>query len=623
MAFRLFIGADEVPVASDAFRPTLAGPDLTAWGEYPSAYSNELSIPYTAAVAAVFGLAAHPLTVTTLPYDVPAPAVATINGVEMLQGAVLSLTGYESGSLQGNLFQGALSLFETLADKSLRDLATLGVVPWTLAELAANGFAPATPDQNWRATIEYRGRPIPIYDAGNPESVYSSRLVYPTSLVQYVFEAVIAEAGWASAGWLSAELAGLVMPLHTGYPRRSPAQIAALTGSLSMSTFTVSASEIWYVHVGLPALGTVTITAVVDYVTAGDYSPNYPFILLDVYATGPAVGQSVRLKQDSAGRATLSVTVSTGEETDLSAWVIRILFAHEHNGGTGPARSIDCAFISLTYAYTEDLWPGEDYNLAANLPDISQADFLKGIFNFFALLPTFDAVTKTLRLIELRDAVAQEPQDWSALIAAPVVSNHPDSVTWKIGDYAQSNALAWIVDDAEPVPVGGGGALTIPDVNLPATGELFTLPWAASGPFDTGQFTTLSIPTQVPNEDGEYTFRDVEPRLGDLGGDEVIVNLDDFLAPGAGPTATSLYFTKCVGTIDLADRATTYYAPLQAMLTRPYVATHAVRLDAAALATVDFTRPVYIAAFGHSFWLNALPDADADGLTTATLIRLN
>lgn len=150
MAFRLYLGPDEVPTSSDAFRPTLAGPDLTAWGAYPSAYSNEISIPYTAAVAAVFGWAAHPLTVTTLPYDVPTAAVATVNGVELLQGAVLSVTGYERGELRGNLFQGALSLFETLGDKSLRDLTTLGDVPWTLAELAANGYTPATPDQNWR-----------------------------------------------------------------------------------------------------------------------------------------------------------------------------------------------------------------------------------------------------------------------------------------------------------------------------------------------------------------------------------------------------------------------------------------------------------------------------------------
>ena len=200
MPYALTLRGEPLPLApGTTIQPNLVGPDLADLTTIPSAYSNELSIPYTPEVAARLGFAAHPQAVTTFPYDAPGYAEATYDGVPLLQGAVLSIAGIDGRTLSARLFQGAVNLFEQLGEKSIRELS-LGSLRWDIFQYARNTPQgptvpiPPIPPPAYVATVELRPN-----DVGNQIPI--TEQIYPAVRVAAVFAAILSEAGWSATGW--------------------------------------------------------------------------------------------------------------------------------------------------------------------------------------------------------------------------------------------------------------------------------------------------------------------------------------------------------------------------------------------------------------------------------------
>ncbi|MEP6610800.1 MAG: hypothetical protein ABJA76_02915 [Mucilaginibacter sp.] len=108
-------------------------------------------------------------------------------------------------------------------------------------------------------------------------------------------------------------------------------------------------------------------------------------------------------------------------------------------------------------------------------PDISQKDLLKDTLQRFGIICQTDNAGKTISFNSLRDIVNNIPaaKNWSSKCL-----NQGKQVTFQLGNYAQTNYMQYQNDDNVLPKKFGWSQITIADKTLPASGELFTSPFA-------------------------------------------------------------------------------------------------------------------------------------------------
>ncbi len=122
--------------------------------------------------------------------------------------------------------------------------------------------------------------------------------------------------------------------------------------------------------------------------------------------------------------------------------------------------------------------PGDYWPVARNLPDLTCADLLKTIALMTSSTYQVDDVKRTVRLITLDSVLAATPDavDWSDRVDE---SQEPE-LSVILEPYGQKNNLKWqALDKVSPY---GNGVITSPAGNLPASTDLFELPFAACLP---------------------------------------------------------------------------------------------------------------------------------------------
>lgn len=208
------------------------------------------------------------------------------------------------------------------------------------------------------------------------------------------------------------------------------------------------------------------------------------------------------------------------------------------------------------------------YPIEGNLPDITQWDFVKSVCSLYGL--TAMVRQKKLVLFRVTEDVANAV-DWTdKLTGSWVVKPQLDSAWARENVFKFEENPDWPKDEPD-----ANFSLQIHDETIKSSRDWITFPFSASY-----QGRAIQYSATWDGKSWGYTEEDIEPRF--------------FRYDSA---TQSLQFTPDLYGEGLKAK----YAALQAAIEKPVVIEATVRLTEIDLATLDLTRPVYLAQFGRYY----------------------
>lgn len=243
-----------------------------------------------------------------------------------------------------------------------------------------------------------------------------------------------------------------------------------------------------------------------------------------------------------------------------------------------------------------DIVPGDTLNIARNLPDMKQTDFLKALCGLFGLfiMPRKDEVD-AFDFVNISDIIARkiDAVDWSSKLVREN-DEEPSTMSFKVGEYAQRNNFKYQEDTA---PQGyGDGVLKVENVSLNEEEDAVELEFAAS--------VGSLIPIFRYNEDmTSVETETLKPRIMQIVESSTGTSMLSF---------NELRFDYVLGK---------YYKDLRTLLNSAVVLKLKFRLNERDLAELDFMKPIYLQQFGRYYGLQTL-QTSSTMMCEAELVQL-
>jgi len=154
-----------------------------------------------------------------------------------------------------------------------------------------------------------------------------------------------------------------------------------------------------------------------------------------------------------------------------------------------PSYSIGSGGYGSTSSFGSDLmltYNGSTFDVAASLPDWTQKDFVKMVFNLCGVIPSSDKFARHINLklfneiIEAK-SIAKDYSDKLHVARLTKDGDHPNVET-RFTSYAQRNYFRYTQDDLDKFISSelGTGIFTIDDETIPIEKEVLTIPCAGS-----------------------------------------------------------------------------------------------------------------------------------------------
>lgn len=221
------------------------------------------------------------------------------------------------------------------------------------------------------------------------------------------------------------------------------------------------------------------------------------------------------------------------------------------------------------------------FDINANLPDISQLDFVKAICAMYGLFAMPGNELDSIAFVSIDDVIAKcgEAYDWTDRLLGEAGGDAQEA-KFSIGDYAQKNWFRYAEDDS--VDYNADYSLTVANEVLDREKDVIKLPFAPTKGSAIKQYTTTY-------KDGvaEVELEDVKPR---------IMRLADI---------------NNVGTLIFKDLAwdsllASHYARYGSMLNEAVVIKEKLLMSEYDIKDIDLTKPVYLAQYGRFFGIVSL-----------------
>ncbi|QKZ15206.1 hypothetical protein [Spirosoma sp. KUDC1026] len=630
--------------------------DLTKPDTIQTSYSLSFSLPDTLTIRDLTENAEQLDAGGKYPYAV-FKAKLIFDGVDLMPGASARLESFQGG-WKVQLFQATRSLFDALGDRSIRTLNLDRYNhPWTVAGISALAGATA-------------GAVYPVIDYGNfDKDTFASDALFPSVYARTIIEQMLTETGYRPAGeWLNDLLLNrIALPFVDDEPQSHDEQWVTdrsarvtVRNSLQMSgsgktevlyEFNQDNDPDNYFFDGKQNNFNTSLKAYVcDRAMKLRVQASQTFklkvttgaveVLLIVERNGQNVAQ-VGDNYSGVYNITFSAqqTISLDETINCKAGdQIRIRFILRRRTLVG--RFMVLGYIDPTTcwaSFTPDpkLYPGDDWLVARNLPDMACTEVLKSIALLCSATYAVDDVRKTVTLIPLSEVVANTDKavDWSTRVEE---SEEPELLV-TLEPYGQVNNVKWKALDK--VSTYGDGQIRVDAPNLPTTADLFELPFAAclnSEKALTGYGSPVTIPTRTI-KNGTLERSATTPRLVLIEPGKTLTAKANVTAEGipdevkpvtltacwwadrplganAGNNAYSLTFDR----VSFVQREQTliqrYFKGLTRVLRRPRALTLSMMLTADDVASLDLTRPVRLSFVragslqlsNHVFYLNKI-----------------
>lgn len=563
-----------------------------------------------------------------VPYRRPA-ATLIQEGYETLIGGLAYIDTISKG-FEIQLAGGSIPFMDLIEGKSIQDLDLSSFDhTWDLATAIAS-----------RTNTEGYIYPVTaMRELVNTNNNFDIESQLPAVFIHTIWDAIAEGAGYTWDGDFldTAFFKKLILIWSNGKPPVNSQSYA------DNSLFTVSKSTTQTVPNGNTDLVTFNVEtldpnnnfnlATETYTVPG--TGRYKFRYTHRIGFPPASTIDPRLKIQLNGTTFVSTTqltsapipiFSTTEETDfieLNVGDEIRLFCQSATGASGTT-NID----QLTWSLIEIdqmLSPyGGYYEVAPNLPDISQTEFVKGIAKMFGLIFQSDPSEKKVSVRRFDEVVERIPfaVDWSDkldLSRTPVIKPRADK-------YGQITNLKY-KEDANPSSIDflGDGIINVDDENLTAEVDLFTLPFAAS-PMQTA-LEDVQVPVMLVFDAGTF-IESIEPRILILDSQDWANGINYQDSGGSSLVTTDLpfaYFDLSNKTEGLSFTHTLlddHWQGVLATLDKYKEIECYLNLKINDLVNIDFFTPVYISYFSNYFFVRAIENYVKGKLTKCRLIRL-
>lgn len=261
-------------------------------------------------------------------------------------------------------------------------------------------------------------------------------------------------------------------------------------------------------------------------------------------------------------------------------------------------------------------------NVASILPDMEQTKFLKSVANQYGLIYQTDSQRREVKVWRF-DSLLQNlhlAKDWSKYI-----SQGTESLSYRIGDYAQANVMKY--KDGEGVPKGyGDGALYVNNGTLETSKELFELEFSASIDIVKGGDTLALIPLYEADNDGVFSKTDLtESRVVKFSTINKPIRIE-YDNGGVNLTTYSLaYFINTTANDGLGFNyrlSEKFYNALSAILNDCKKIEIKMQLPITEIQGLDHSIPVYLELFASYFYVNKVNQWQKDKLCTVELIKI-
>ena len=292
-----------------------------------------------------------------------------------------------------------------------------------------------------------------------------------------------------------------------------------------------------------------------------------------------------------------------------SGYVVKIL---------GPSvYVIQNVLVSVYFDWSDLVYPTL-FPVAANLPDMSQGDFISALLAREGLFAYADLEEPdTIRLMSADDIVAKLSKsdfvDWSdkVLLNDSRRVDMPNGSEFEIEDYAQKNTLDY--DNDDDVKAKTEGVITIENEKLERENEAVSLPFSASDNTSENGIECAIIRMFSTSASDRIDYTEPSPRI--LTQNEYKPETDGQTGEYVGIFTREQYFGGEQGIV------ATKYKTLQDILRRFRMITVNARLSPVDLRQLDYTRPVYISQFGSMFAIYSIETGE-NNVSECKLIQL-
>ncbi|WP_158824728.1 hypothetical protein [Mucilaginibacter lacusdianchii] len=296
------------------------------------------------------------------------------------------------------------------------------------------------------------------------------------------------------------------------------------------------------------------------------------------------------------------------------------------------------ATLSVT-SKTKDILYGQLVQCERIFPHINQKDLLKDTLQRFGIICQTNNETREVNFASFRDIIGNIPHslDWTSKCL-----NQGKSISFQLGNYAQTNYLKYKEDDGVTPKIFGQSQILVEDKTLPASTDLFESQFAPTlnRPFIHGSVAIIKK-VDIETDENEFSISTQPRLLVDqklslmVDGKMVTFVDDDGRRTNVNDTLSVPYFYKpdgeynlcwgdmpATGSENIKGLKSIYYNELEHILKQTKKVVRYFLLTPRDILELDLLIPVYLQQDGAYYYINKIDSWRKGQATKVELIKL-
>lgn len=648
MASKLYIDDELADLSNDAsIAITFQKNDIADLSSRQSNYSNNIKLPLSDRNILLHGYANSINSATDKPYK-KLPCKLISDGIEIVSDGVLKIEQSDN-VFNDVIYSGIAGFFDSLGDKKLSDLnLDEYVAEWSVSGMILQYVSPNSPS----VILDDNGH------VGLAKRKWLWRELFFSMFVRDIWKAIHEDAGYSFEGsvfstddWVkkylpftnkypvqrqfdidnghvkAVKLSGVPQSTNMDYDATSPTLSWSSisfqfeqddpSGSWSTTTYTSPITQIVKVKTFLP------ITIAISNPNPADMA-----LFIQLRKNGTAIQTTGISKSTGLKKGINVIDFEFNEVTLAENDTVTLFYSFS---GINPTSFTGTAVINPLYGddqvpasieiIVQDRLPfGGIWHQAANLPDMTQKEFVKSMMQLFFLTPVlFERERKMQYLTWKEVSDTSQSEDFSKYLAQDISKA---TIIKRASTYARANYLKFLADD-NVLEGTGDGVINISDEHLDAEKTLFELKFAASENVYKANGIKMAKVWRYDSDDN-----DVQPQPRILHYNYVAI--PDAVTNGGyieitdTITGTNNFTYGAFGTFENDfEKQIQEYAPSLVFMLKNYNKVKIkMNIPAMIAANINSINVVYIEQFAEYFYLNKVENWTNVGGHSVELIRL-
>lgn len=627
----LYVNGQEIYLDTDEIIPiTKQANNIAELKDRQADFTTDFKIPHTRANVKALEHANLLSSGTIVPY-IKNSCTYVEDGIELISDGYLVLMSSESGYFTAAAYSGNADFFK-LIDK-------LKISNTNLSDL----------DHNWELSV-FGGALVNkpdvkylIFEPSKNGDLYKSTMdmkqLRPFVNCKRIFKQIFTDQGWAITGdydvideWL---LCPEIKPSTTAYNSKARlVEVQNVANKYVVSNYKViELSDAMNQFTPYPIIDQSGLLPVITPNTLGFFFQRkgiYTVSISGKMLFNNAGSFDINFRKSLYGATNIIASntnagilqnFSVDYELTVESPIVYSLIFQLSNAAANSSLTIYDATFSIAIKEGEVLY-NDLLQVAPLLPDIDQSKFLKSVANQYGLVFQTDSQRREVKVWRF-DSLLQNlhnAKNWTKHI-----DKGSESLSYRIGEYAQSNVMKY--KDGDGVPAGyGDGSLYINNGSLDTVKDLFELDFSASIDIVKNNDVLAILPLYEPDNDGVFNKTNLtEARVVKYRTITKPIRIE-FDAGGVNLTEYALaYFINTSANDGLGFNYRLfekYYNALSLILNDCKKIVCKAQLPITEIQALDHSIPIYDEDFAAYFYVNKVNQWQKDKKCTVELIKL-